>query len=161
MLLAPDRRQALVEWARERDATIVEDDYDAEFRYDREPVGALQGLAPDRVAAIGTVSKSLAPALRARLGRLPGPTSPTAIAEEKGARRPRLSGPRPARPRAADRVRAATTTTCAGCARVYARAPEVLVDALRRHAPELELPGWPPGSTRWRGCPTATTSRSS
>ncbi len=62
--LAPERRQALVVWADERDATIIEDDYDAEFRYDREPVGALQGLAPDRVALIGTVSKSLAPGLR-------------------------------------------------------------------------------------------------
>ena len=62
--LAPERRQALVAWAAERNATIVEDDYDAEFRYDRDPVGALQGLAPDRVALIGTVSKSLAPALR-------------------------------------------------------------------------------------------------
>jgi GntR family transcriptional regulator / MocR family aminotransferase len=62
--LAPERRQALVAWAAERDATIIEDDYDAEFRYDRDPVGALQGLAPDRVALIGTVSKSLAPALR-------------------------------------------------------------------------------------------------
>jgi GntR family transcriptional regulator / MocR family aminotransferase len=63
-LLAPERRQALVAWANERDATIIEDDYDAEFRYDREPVGALQGLAPDRVALIGSASKSLAPALR-------------------------------------------------------------------------------------------------
>ncbi len=62
--LAPERRQALVAWAGERDATIIEDDYDAEFRYDRDPVGALQGLAPERVALIGTVSKSLAPALR-------------------------------------------------------------------------------------------------
>jgi GntR family transcriptional regulator / MocR family aminotransferase len=62
--LAPERRQALVAWAGERDATIIEDDYDAEFRYDRDPVGALQGLASERVALIGTVSKSLAPALR-------------------------------------------------------------------------------------------------
>ncbi len=62
--LAPERRQALVAWAAERDATIIEDDYDAEFRYDRDPIGALQGLAPERVALIGTVSKSLAPALR-------------------------------------------------------------------------------------------------
>jgi GntR family transcriptional regulator/MocR family aminotransferase len=62
--LAPERRQALVAWAGQRDGTIIEDDYDAEFRYDRDPVGALQGLAPDRVALIGTVSKSLAPALR-------------------------------------------------------------------------------------------------
>ncbi|MFE2142255.1 PLP-dependent aminotransferase family protein [Streptomyces sp. NPDC059456] len=62
--LAPERRLALIEWARRRDAVIIEDDYDAEFRYDREPVGALQGLAPDRVVSLGTVSKSLAPALR-------------------------------------------------------------------------------------------------
>jgi GntR family transcriptional regulator/MocR family aminotransferase len=62
--LASDRRQALVSWANRRRATIIEDDYDAEFRYDRDPVGSLQGLAPDRVALIGTVSKSLAPALR-------------------------------------------------------------------------------------------------
>ncbi|HET6869944.1 MAG TPA: PLP-dependent aminotransferase family protein [Solirubrobacteraceae bacterium] len=62
--LAPERRQALVRWANEHDATVVEDDYDAEFRYDRDPVGALQALAPERVALIGTVSKSLAPSLR-------------------------------------------------------------------------------------------------
>jgi GntR family transcriptional regulator/MocR family aminotransferase len=62
--LAPERRQALVEWAHAGNATIIEDDYDAEFRYDRAPIGALQGLAPDRVALIGTVSKSLAPTLR-------------------------------------------------------------------------------------------------
>ena len=62
--LAPERRQALVRWANDSGATIIEDDYDAEFRYDRDPVGALQGLAHDRVALIGTVSKSLAPALR-------------------------------------------------------------------------------------------------
>jgi len=43
---------------------VIEDDYDAEFRYDRQPLGALQGLAPDRVAYLGTVSKTLAPALR-------------------------------------------------------------------------------------------------
>jgi GntR family transcriptional regulator/MocR family aminotransferase len=62
--LAPERRQALVEWAQAREATVIEDDYDAEFRYDRAPIGSLQGLAPDRVALIGTVSKSLAPGLR-------------------------------------------------------------------------------------------------
>ncbi|HTX12937.1 MAG TPA: PLP-dependent aminotransferase family protein [Solirubrobacteraceae bacterium] len=62
--LAPKRRQALVSWANQRDAFVIEDDYDAEFRYDRDPVGALQGLAPERVALLGTVSKSLAPALR-------------------------------------------------------------------------------------------------
>ena len=64
VVLAPERRHALIDWAARREAVIVEDDYDAEFRYDRNPVGALQGLAPDRVVALGTVSKSLAPGLR-------------------------------------------------------------------------------------------------
>jgi GntR family transcriptional regulator / MocR family aminotransferase len=64
VVLSPRRRHALLAWARTNDATIVEDDYDAEFRYDRDPVGVLQGLAPDRVVLLGTVSKSLAPALR-------------------------------------------------------------------------------------------------
>jgi GntR family transcriptional regulator / MocR family aminotransferase len=64
VVLAPERRLALLDWATRRSATIIEDDYDAEFRYDRDPVGAMQGLAPDRVIALGTVSKSLAPALR-------------------------------------------------------------------------------------------------
>ena len=64
VVLAADRRRHLVAWAAEVDGFVVEDDYDAEFRYDRDPVGSLQGLAPDRVVTIGTVSKSLAPALR-------------------------------------------------------------------------------------------------
>ncbi|MEU7412898.1 PLP-dependent aminotransferase family protein [Streptomyces sp. NPDC042638] len=64
VVLAPERRLALVDWAVHRDAVIIEDDYDAEFRYDRDPVGTLQGLAPDRVISSGTVSKSLAPAVR-------------------------------------------------------------------------------------------------
>jgi GntR family transcriptional regulator/MocR family aminotransferase len=64
VVLAGERRLELIAWARAHDAFVIEDDYDAEFRYDREPVGSLQGLAPDRVIALGTVSKSLAPALR-------------------------------------------------------------------------------------------------
>src|SRR5262249_12333767 len=60
-----------------------EDDYDAEFRYDRDPVGAIQGIAPDRVAAIGTVSKSLAPSMR--LGWVLCPTAIAgAVTAEKG-----------------------------------------------------------------------------
>ena len=62
--LAPTRRAAFVEWARSSDAFIIEDDYDGEFRYDRQPVGALQGLDPERVVYAGTASKSLAPGLR-------------------------------------------------------------------------------------------------
>ncbi|GAA2283422.1 PLP-dependent aminotransferase family protein [Nonomuraea roseoviolacea subsp. roseoviolacea] len=64
VVLSPGRRAALVEWAREADAIVLEDDYDAEFRYDRDPVGCLQGLAPDRVVLVGSVSKALAPGLR-------------------------------------------------------------------------------------------------
>ena len=64
VVMAAQRRHALIDWARRNDAYIIEDDYDSEFRYDREPVGVLQGLAPDRVAAIGTASKALAPAVR-------------------------------------------------------------------------------------------------
>lgn len=64
VVLAADRRTALVKWARDRKALIIEDDYDAEFRYDRSPVGALQGLDPDHVAYAGCVSKTLTPALR-------------------------------------------------------------------------------------------------
>jgi GntR family transcriptional regulator/MocR family aminotransferase len=62
--LAPDRRTAFVDWAREHDAYVIEDDYDGEFRYDRQPVGALQTLDPERVVYGGTASKSLAPGLR-------------------------------------------------------------------------------------------------
>lgn len=63
-VLAPVRRARLIAWARRRGALIVEDDYDAEYRYDREPIASLQGLAPDCVAYIGTASKTLAPAVR-------------------------------------------------------------------------------------------------
>ncbi|MEU8801454.1 PLP-dependent aminotransferase family protein [Spirillospora sp. NPDC048819] len=64
VVLSPARRAELIAWARGVDGLILEDDYDAEFRYDREPVGCLQGVDPDRVVLLGSVSKSLAPALR-------------------------------------------------------------------------------------------------
>ena len=64
VVLSPERRLELVRWAGERDGFVIEDDYDAEFRYDQDPVGSVQGLAPDRVVLIGTVSKSLAPTVR-------------------------------------------------------------------------------------------------
>jgi GntR family transcriptional regulator / MocR family aminotransferase len=62
--LASQRRAALLAWAGESERLVIEDDYDAEYRYDRAPLGALQGLAPDRVVYMGTVSKTLGPALR-------------------------------------------------------------------------------------------------
>ncbi len=72
-VLSAERRHAVVRWARERDALIVEDDYDAEYRYDRAPVGAMHGLAPDRVIYAGTASKTLAPGLRLGWLVLPPP----------------------------------------------------------------------------------------
>ena len=63
-VLSGERRRELLAWTRERGGLIVEDDYDAEFRYDRAPVRALQGVAPQQVVQLGTVSKTLAPALR-------------------------------------------------------------------------------------------------
>ncbi len=64
VVLSSERRAALIEWAEEGERLIVEDDYDAEFRYDRVAVGALQGLASERVLYIGSASKRLAPAMR-------------------------------------------------------------------------------------------------
>lgn len=70
-VLAPERRQDLVRRAREGGFVVLEDDYDAELRYDRDPVGVVQALAPDVVVLAGSVSKTLAPALR--LGWLVAP----------------------------------------------------------------------------------------
>jgi GntR family transcriptional regulator / MocR family aminotransferase len=63
-VLSSERRLDLVEWARATDALIVEDDYDAEYRYDRQPIGSLQGLEPERIVYGGSTSKTLAPAVR-------------------------------------------------------------------------------------------------
>jgi GntR family transcriptional regulator/MocR family aminotransferase len=63
-VLSSERRAALVEWAEAGERLIVEDDFDAELRYDRSGVGALQGLAPERVAYIGSASKRLVPGMR-------------------------------------------------------------------------------------------------
>lgn len=64
MTMVPGRRVELLRWAADAQAVVIEDDYDGEFRYDRQPVGALQGLDPDRVIYAGTASKTLAPGLR-------------------------------------------------------------------------------------------------
>ena len=139
VVLSAQRRLQLAEWAEGCDATIIEDDYDAEFRYDREPVGALQGLAANRVAAIGTVSKSLAPSLR--LGWvLCTPGLADAVITEKALHdrgSPML-----------DQLALATLMESGRFDRhlrrmraSYARRRGVLVDALAAHAPKVALIG--------------------
>jgi GntR family transcriptional regulator/MocR family aminotransferase len=87
-VLTPENRAAVLEWAQSRGAVVVEDDYDAEYRYDRTPVGAMQGLAPEHVVYAGSASKTLAPGLR--LGwfllpsRLAGPMAEAKIAADRG-----------------------------------------------------------------------------
>jgi GntR family transcriptional regulator / MocR family aminotransferase len=87
-VLSAGNRPAVIRWAAERGAIIIEDDYDAEYRYDRMPVGALQGLAPDHVVYAGSASKTLAPGLRlgwlALPGRLVEPVAAAKIAADRG-----------------------------------------------------------------------------
>ncbi|MEU6439144.1 PLP-dependent aminotransferase family protein [Streptomyces sp. NPDC047046] len=82
--LLPARRAALVDWARASDGLILEDDYDGEFRYDRQPVGALQGLDPERVVHLGTTSKSLATGLRLGWAVLPAALATGSLAPNGG-----------------------------------------------------------------------------
>jgi GntR family transcriptional regulator/MocR family aminotransferase len=63
-VLSPQARAAVLGWAQRTGALVLEDDYDAEYRYDRAPIGAMQGLDPERVAYAGTASKTLAPGFR-------------------------------------------------------------------------------------------------
>ena len=81
-VLSGERRSALLEWLRARDTIAIEDDYDAEYRYDRAAVGALQGLESDRIVYAGSASKTLAPALRLGWLVLP-PTLTEAVSREK------------------------------------------------------------------------------
>jgi GntR family transcriptional regulator/MocR family aminotransferase len=139
VVLAAARRHELVEWANRCDGYIVEDDYDSEFRYDREPVGVLQGIAPDRVFTLGTVSKALAPSVR--LGWVLAPPALSgAVAEEKLLSDRGTSG--------LDQLALAALLRSGRYDRhlrkmrgVYARRRTALIDALERHAPGVSLTG--------------------
>ncbi|MDX3075466.1 PLP-dependent aminotransferase family protein [Streptomyces sp. MI02-7b] len=139
VVMAAGRRRALIAWAQRRDAFVVEDDYDAEFRYDREPVGSLQGLAADRVVALGTVSKSLAPALRLGWLLCPPALVESVVAFKEGDDRgsPTLDQVALARLLASGRydrhLRRMRT--------VYAARRATLVEALAAHAPGVRLTG--------------------
>ena len=82
VVLTGERRAALLSWLRDSDAIAIEDDYDAEYRYDRAAIGAIQGLDPDRVVYAGSASKTLAPALRLGWLVVP-PRLVAAVSEEK------------------------------------------------------------------------------
>jgi len=79
--LSPDRRGLLIGWARSSGGLVIEDDYDAEFRYDRAPVGALQGLSAEHVAYVGSTGKTLAPAIRLGWSVLPADLKEAVAAE--------------------------------------------------------------------------------
>jgi len=137
--LAPGRRRAFLEWAAAGAGLVIEDDYDGEFRYDRQPVGAMQALAPDHVVYAGTASKSLAPGLR--LGWLAVPASlmdeVIAVKEAAGAHASGL-----------DQLTLAGLLTSGGYDRqirharlAYRRRRDRLAAMVRRQAPHVEVTG--------------------
>ncbi len=83
IVMSSQRRASLVSWARATGAWIIEDDYDGEFRFDRQPLGAVQGLAPDRVVYLGTTSKTLGAGLRVGWMIVP-PDLREPLAEQRG-----------------------------------------------------------------------------
>jgi len=137
--LAPGRRTAFVTWAARTGGVLIEDDYDGEFRYDRQPVGAMQALAPEHVVYAGTASKSLAPGLR--LGWLVVPTSMVdeliAVKDSFGMHNGAL-----------DQLALARLIDSGGYDRqirqarlVYRRRRDRLIAALERQAPRVRLSG--------------------
>jgi GntR family transcriptional regulator/MocR family aminotransferase len=139
VVLSSARRQALTDWARRGGGYVIEDDYDSEFRYDKEPVGALQGLAPDQVFLLGTASKALAPAVRLGWVLAPAPLAP-AVADEK-----QMSDRGSC---VLDQLALATLLTAGRYDRhlrrmrtVYAARRATLTDAFARHVPGVQLTG--------------------
>ncbi|MFY1654220.1 PLP-dependent aminotransferase family protein [Solwaraspora sp. WMMB762] len=139
VVLAPRRRHELLDWARRTGRLIVEDDYDAEFRYDRDPVGCLQGLAPDLVAYVGSVSKALAPGMRLGWLGVPPDLRQSVLAEKAAAD---LGGP------VLEQLAFAELLACGGYDRqlrrsrlVHRRRRDALIGAIRRHLPQARVSG--------------------
>ncbi|MEU6887301.1 PLP-dependent aminotransferase family protein [Streptomyces viridosporus] len=135
--LVPDRRAAAVDWARRTGGLVLEDDYDGEFRYDRQAVGALQDLDPDHVVYLGTASKSLAPGLRLGWMVLPPSLVPEVVAHGGG----RSVG-------VLDQLTLAEFLTSGAydrhvrAARLrYRRRRDALVEALATRAPDVRVTG--------------------
>lgn len=139
VVLSPARRLALANWAATSQGWIIEDDYDAEFRYDREPVGAVQGLAPDRVVHIGTVSKSLAPTLR--IGWM---LCPTGLVDELADLKHRIDRGSPGLEQLALAGMIESGRFDRHLRRMrklYAAKRNALVDAIAQHAPDVQITG--------------------
>ncbi|UZJ32985.1 PLP-dependent aminotransferase family protein [Streptomyces endophytica] len=133
------RRAELLGWARAAGGLLVEDDYDGDFRYDRAPVGALQGLDPDRVAYTGSVSKSLAPGLR--LGWL---VVPGWLADDVVARKRTMDLGNPVLDQAllAEFIaRGDYDRQLRRCQRAYRERRDALTAALAAHCPGAEVTG--------------------
>ncbi|MFD7436814.1 PLP-dependent aminotransferase family protein [Streptomyces sp. NPDC059861] len=133
------RRAELLDWARSVGGIVLEDDYDGDFRYDRAPVGALQGLDPERVAYTGSVSKSLAPGLR--LGWL---LVPEWLAADVIARKRTLDLGHPTLDQALFArflERGDYDSQLRRCRRAYRERRDALVSALDEHFPGSEVSG--------------------
>ena len=139
VVLSPARRHALTDWTRRGGGYVIEDDYDSEFRYDKEPVGALQGLAPDQVFLLGTASKALAPAVRLGWIHAPSALASAVAAEKEMSDRGSCM---------LDQLALATLLTTGRYDRhlrrmraVYAARRTALTRAFARHAPRVQLTG--------------------
>jgi GntR family transcriptional regulator / MocR family aminotransferase len=139
VVLSPARRHALTDWARRGGGYVIEDDYDSEFRYDKDPVGTLQGLAPDQVFLLGTASKALAPAVRLGWVHAPAPLAAAVAAEKEMSDRGSCT---------IDQLALATLLTTGRYDRhlrrmrtVYAARRTALTDAFGRHVPRVQLTG--------------------
>lgn len=138
-VMAAQRRLSLIRWAQDFDGVVIEDDYDAEFRYDRTPVGAIQGLDPGRVAHVGTVSKTLAPGVR--LGWV---TAPAGLIDDLVARKSAADSGSPA----IDQLALADLISSgeyerhiAAARRAYRRRRDLLVRELAASLPALPVCG--------------------
>ncbi|MET7797360.1 PLP-dependent aminotransferase family protein [Streptomyces decoyicus] len=137
--LHPDRRAAAINWARTTGGYLLEDDYDGEFRYDRKPVGALQGLDPERVLHIGSVSKSLSPAVRLGWMVLPDRLV-DAVLEAKGEREA-WAGVTDQLTLAEFLAHGSYDRHIRRMRQRYRRRRDQLIDAVTTHAPHLTVTG--------------------